>query len=70
MHHPSTDSQSLEERNVGRSLSQLELVYKTTTIRLKKYLDTKADWMLQLVNRFKKLVKNYAANKESNKFAI
>ena len=41
---------SVKRENGGRQLVQLELIYKTTTIGLKKYLDTTTDWMLQLVN--------------------
>ena len=52
MHHPRADIVHLyiKRENGGRGLIQLELTYKTTTIGLKKYLDTTTDWILQLVN--------------------
>ena len=36
--------------NGGRSLIQLELTYKITSVELKKYLDTTTDWLLLFVN--------------------
>ena len=39
------------------------------TIGLKIYLDTKTDWILQLVNTHNKQKKTYSICKESNKYA-
>ena len=52
MHHPKAGlgRQYIKKENGGRGLIQQELTSKTTTIGLKKYLDTTTDWMLQLVN--------------------
>ena len=52
MHHSRADIERLnvKRKNGGKGLVQLELVYKTTTIGLKKYLDTATDWMQMLVN--------------------
>ena len=55
--------------NTERELIQLELSYKTTTIGLKKYLDTTTDWMLQFVNTPEKQKKKYSISKENYKFA-
>ena len=51
-HHPRTDIERLYIRreNGGRGLIQQEMTNKTTTIGLKKYLDSIIDWRLQLVN--------------------
>ncbi len=58
--------QFIDRENTERELIQLELAYKTTTIGLKKYLDTTTDWILQLVNTYKKEKKIYSISKESN----
>ena len=56
IHHPIADTECLYVRreNGGRCLIQKELTYKITTIRLKKYLDTTTDWMIQLVDTHEK----------------
>ena len=71
MHHPKVVIECLyiKWENDGRELIQLELTYKTTTIGLKKYLDTTTDWMLQFVNAYKKQKKKYSICKVSNRFA-
>ena len=48
---------------------QLELTNKTTTIRLKKYLDSTTDWRLHLTNIHDKQKKNYLISKKGYKFA-
>ena len=52
MHHPRADIKHLyvKRENGGRGLIQLKLTYKTTTVGIKKYLDTTTHWMIQLVN--------------------
>ena len=57
----------VKRENGWRGLIQQELIYKTDTIGLKKYLDITTDWMLQLVNTHKKQKKKYSICKESNK---
>ena len=51
MHHTTVKVKHIyiKRENVARGLIQLELTYKTTTIRLNKYLYTSTDRMLQLV---------------------
>ena len=48
MNHPRVDIERLniKRENGGRGLIQLELIYQTTTIGLKKYLDSATDWIL------------------------
>ena len=61
MQHPKTDIERLymKRESAGRGLIQVELIYKTTTTALKKYLELTMDWMLQLV---KKHVRNKRKN--------
>ena len=56
MQYPRADIERLKIKrgNDGTELIQSELTNTTTTIGLKKYLDTTTDWMLQLVNTCKK----------------
>ena len=60
MHHPEADVDRMYIRRSdgGKGLLQLELMYKTITIGLKKYLDSTQDWMQQLVNRHDKTKKS------------
>ena len=71
MHHPRADIEHfyIKRENGGRGLIQLELAYKTTTIELKKYLNTTTDWMLQLVKTHNKQKKKNSIIKERDKFA-
>ena len=52
MHNPgaSIDYLYIKRETVGRGLVQVKLTYNKTTILLSKYLDTTADWIIQLVN--------------------
>ena len=56
MHHPKDNIHRLylPRSNRGRSLAQLELSYKTSTIGLFWYLNLSDDWMLQLALKHKK----------------
>ena len=56
IHHRRADIERfyIKRENDGRNLIQLELIYKTIIIGLKKYLDVTTDWMLQLVNAHEK----------------
>ena len=49
-------------------LMQLEMNFKTATIRLHKYLSTTKDWMLQLVLFYDAGKKTHSISKQSNKF--
>ena len=48
MHHPRADIKHLyvKRENGGRGLIQLKLTYKTTTVGIKKHLDTTIHWMI------------------------
>ena len=69
MQHPRAELEHLDikRENSGNGLIQQELTYKTTTIGLKKYLETTTDWMLQLVDTHEKRKKKYSINQESKK---
>ena len=56
MHHPKDNIHRLylPRSNRGRSLAQLELSYKTSTIGLFWHLNLSDDWMLQLALKHKK----------------
>ena len=56
MDHPRTEWERfyVKIENGRRGLLQRELTYKTTTIGLKKFFDTKTDWMLLLVSTHEK----------------
>ena len=60
MHHPRADIECLyiKRENDGNIQIQLELTNKTTTLGLKKYLDTTTDLMLQFLNTHMKQKKN------------
>ena len=70
MHHPKSDVDRLyvPQKEGGRGLIQLELTYKTTTIGLKKYLETNDDWMIQLVRKHEQAKRAHSVTKEANKF--
>ncbi len=57
MYHSRANIEPLvfKRENSGVRLLQRALTYKTTTIRLKKYLDITKDWVLQLVNTRSKI---------------
>ena len=59
-HHIRADIERLyvKRENSGSGLIWQELTSKTTTIGLKKYLDTIIEWILQLVNIYEKEKKN------------
>ena len=65
MHHQRTDIDRLHIRrgNNGIDLIHLQLSHKTTTVRLKKYLATSTEWILQLVNVHEIQKKKYSASK-------
>ena len=71
MHHPIADIECFyAKREIdGKGLIQRVLTYKTTTIGLKKYLDTMANWMLLLVNAHEKRKMKYSISQQNNKFA-
>ena len=71
MHHPKADVDRLYilQNEGGRGMIQLELTLKTTTISMKKYLETTKDWMLQLVHNHDQRKKLHSMKKESTKFA-
>ena len=70
MHHPKADKDQLylPRTTRGRSLIQIELTYKTNTIRLHKYLQTNKDWMMELVRKHENNKKLYSIAKESQKY--
>ena len=61
MHHLSADIERLpvKRENSGRGLIQLELTDAKTTLGLKKYLDTKTDCILLLINTYEKQKKKF-----------
>ena len=65
MYHPKADDIEclyIKRENSGRGLIQLEVIHNTTTIGLKKYLDTTTTWTLQLVNTYEKQKKKKKFN--------
>ena len=60
MYHPSANIENLviNKENGARGWIQQELINKTITTGLKKYLGSTTGWMLQLVNTHEKQQKN------------
>ena len=65
---PDVDRLYIPRKEGGRGLIQLELTYKTTTIKLEKYLDSSKDWMLQLVKQHENSKKAHSVIKKSEKY--
>ena len=59
----------MKREKYRKGLIQQELTSETNTIGSKKFLDTKTDWMRQLVNAHEKEKKKNPISKESNKLA-
>ena len=70
MHHPKADVDRLyvPRNEGGRGLTQLETVYKTSTIGLNAYLENTNDRLLKLVYQHETKKKLYSVNKETRKF--
>ena len=69
-HHSKADKDGLYlSRTEGsRSFIQTELIYKTTTIGLHKYLQTTKGWVMKLVRKHKNSKKIHSIVKESRKY--
>ena len=70
MHHPKADVERLyvPRREGASGLMQLEMNFKTTAIRLHKYLPTTNNWMIQLVLFYDAGKKAHSISKHSSKF--
>ena len=70
MNHPKADVERmyLPREGGGRGLSQLELVFKTTTVGLHAYLEQTEDPLLKLVYRHEDSKKLYSVSKDARKF--
>ena len=70
MNHPKSDVERmyLPREGGGRGLTQLELVFKTTTVGLNAYLEQTEDPLLKLVYRHENSKKLYSAAKDARKF--
>ena len=70
MHHlkANVDRLYIPRSDGGKGLLQLELCYKTITIRLQTYLDSAQDWMLKLFSRQEKTRKVHSVSCQSKKF--
>ena len=69
MHHPKADVDRLyvPRNEGGRGLTQLETVYKTSTVGLNAYLENTNDCLLKRAYRHE-IKKLYPVNKEIRKF--
>ena len=67
MHHPKADVDRiyLSRKQGGRGLTQLALLFKTTTIGLETYLQNTSDWMLRIVQKYDSNNKLHSTIKES-----
>ena len=70
MHHPKADVNRMHvpRKEGGRGVINLEMCFKTTTIRLNTYLLSSDDRILKLVLQHEKKKKLHSVTKESRKF--
>ena len=72
MHHPKADVNRMyvPRKEGGRGMINLEMCFKTITIRLNTYLLLSDDRMLKLVLQHEKKKKLHSVTKESRKFKL